>query len=284
MSPKVTNHADPCPGHRGGGAECAPGEPSAVEDESTDLLLDGRLRVVQRRRGYRFSLDALLLAHFALLGPEDDLVDLGTGSGVLALICAARFGCRRVLGIDIQEGLVAMAGRSVQLNGLSERVEIRPGDVRYPESIGPPQSFSAALLNPPYRRLLSGRMNPDPEKAIARHEVAGTAADFIAAAAFLLGPRGRLFAIYPASRMVELLTRMREKRIEPKRVRLVHSRIGGGAEFVLVEGVKGGREGLKVLSPLFVRGRSGGYTRQMAGIFSDLSSSPVRGGGRSPGP
>jgi tRNA1Val (adenine37-N6)-methyltransferase len=251
----------------------------AGDGQTLDSLLNGRLRVIQSERGYRFSLDALLLAHFADLKPADDLIDLGTGSGVLALICATRFGCRQVTGVDIQEGLVAMANRSVLINGLADSVSMRQADLRRPESVGLPQSFTAALMNPPYRRLHSGRMNPDPEKAIARHEVSGTADDFIAAAGFLLKLRGRLFAIYPASRMVGLLARMREGRIEPKRVRMVHSRVGGEAEFVLVEGVKGGREGLKVLPPLFVRAKTGGYTRQMAAIFNALCSSEVPGVG-----
>lgn len=248
-------------------------------EETSDWILGGRLQIIQRRSGYRFSLDPLLLAHFAVLAPEDDLIDLGTGSGVLALILAMRFGCRRVLGVEIQEGLAAMARRSVGLNNLTGHVEIRSGDVRRPDSLYPPRSFTAAVVNSPYRRLKSGRMNPDPEKALARHEIAGTAADFIAAAAYALKPQGRLFAIYPSLRMVELLTRMRENRIEPKRLKMVHSRVGGGAEFVLVEGAMGGREGLKVLPPLFVRGRTGGYTAEMEKIFSDLSSVPAPGAG-----
>ena len=172
-----------------------------------------------------------------------------------------------------------MAKRSVILNGLEGYVEIRRGDVRRPETLCGPQSFSAAVFNPPYRRLRSGRMNPDPEKAVARHEIAGTAGDFLAAAVYALRPDGRAYAIYPAARMVELLSRMRERRIEPKRLRLVHSRPGGSGAFVLLEGVKGGREGLKVLPPLFIHEEPGGYTSEMTEIFRDLSAFPARGGG-----
>lgn len=248
-------------------------------EETVDGILVGRLRIIQRKRGYRFSLDALLIAHFADLRSGDDLIDLGTGSGILALILAQRFRCGRVLGIEIQEDLVATAKRNVALNGLSGEIEIRRGDVRCPETFCGPRSFSAAVFNPPYRRLGSGRMNPDHQKAVARHEVAGTIQDFLTAAAYALRPEGRIYAIYPALRMVDLIAGMRDRRIEPKRVRLVHSRPDGGGEFVLVEGVKGGREGLHLAPPLFIYQESGGYTQEIKQILKDLSVFPARGDG-----
>ena len=247
--------------------------------ETVDGILTDRLRIIQRKRGYRFSLDALLIAHFADLRNGDDLIDLGTGSGIIVLILARRFRCGRVLGIEIQDELVAIAERNVVLNGLAGQIEIRRGDVRCPETLCGPQSFSAAVFNPPYRPLRSGRTNSDPEKAVARHEIEGTIADFLAAAVHALRLEGRVYAIYPAVRMVELIARMRECRIEPKRLRLVHSRLDGVGEFVLVEGVKGGREGLNVAPPLFIYQDAGGYTPEMTEIFRDLSAFPARGGG-----
>lgn len=255
------------------------GDSHAQEGETVDAICGGRLRIIQKKRGYRFSLDALLLAHFANLREGDDLIDLGTGCGVIALILAQRYCCGRVLGIDIQDGLAEMARRTVVLNRLEGQVEIRRADVRCPESLCAPQSFSAAVFNPPYRRLRSGRLNPDSEKAVARHEIVGSAADFLAAAAHALRPDGRVHAIYPASRMVELLSRMRERRIEPKLLRLVHSHRGGPGVFVLLEGVKGGREGLKVLPPLFIYAEAGGYESEITEMFTDLSAFPARGGG-----
>ncbi|MCX5839066.1 MAG: methyltransferase [Deltaproteobacteria bacterium] len=249
------------------------------DGETVDEILGGRLRIIQKKRGYRFSLDALLLAHFAALQEGDDLIDLGTGGGIIALILAQRFRCGRVLGIDIQDELVAIAKRNVVCNGLAGQIEIRRGDVRCPEFFCEPQSFSAAVFNPPYRRRGSGRMNPDPEKAVARHEIAATAADFLAAAVYALRPEGRVFAIYPATRIVLLLARMRDFRIEPKRLRLVHSRPSGSGAFVLVEGVKAGREGLKVLPTLFIHEDQGGYTSEMTAVFRALSVFPARGGG-----
>jgi tRNA1Val (adenine37-N6)-methyltransferase len=260
------------------------GDPKPRCNETVDEILGGRLRIIQRKRGYRFSIDALLLAHFTVLREGDDLIDLGTGGGIIALILARRVHCGRILGIEIQDPLVEIAKQNVMLNGLAGKIEILQGDVRRPESLCEPQSFSAAVFNPPYRKLRSGRMNSDPEKAVSRHEIAGTASDFLGAAVHVLRPEGRAYVIYPASRMVQLLAGMRESGIEPKRLRLVHSRAGGSALFVLAEGVKGGREGLKVLRPLCIHEERGGYTAEMEEIFRALSASPAPGGCGSPWP
>ena len=247
-------------------------------DETVDKILGGRLRIVQKKTGYRFSLDALLLAHFASLSEGDDLIDLGTGSGIVAMILVGRHRCGRVLGIEIQEQLVMMARRSADLNGLDRHVEILQADVRRPETLCPPLSFDAAVFNPPYRRLRSGRMNPDHEKAMARHEIMGSVADFLAAAGYALREGGRVYAIYPATRMVEILLRMRTCRLEPKRLRMVHSRLGGVGKFSLVEGVKGGREELVVLPPLYIYEGENGYSSEMAAISQEFSASPADGG------
>jgi tRNA1Val (adenine37-N6)-methyltransferase len=251
--------------------------------ETVDEILGGRLRIIQKRKGYRFSIDAFLLAGFIRLKEGDDLIDLGTGSGIVPMILASRYRCGRVLGIDIQEESVAMARRSVVLNGLEGRVEIRRGDVRRPEELPcPPASFMAAVFNPPYRRFRSGRINPDSEKAVARHEIEGAVGDFLVAASCLLREGGRAYAIYPATRMVEMISKMRACRIEPKRMRMVHSRPRGEGALILIEGVKGGREGLAVEPPLYIYGEAGGYSEEMTAVFRDLAASPVDGGGRSP--
>lgn len=252
--------------------------PAVESDEQVDSILDGRLRIIQKKTGYRFSLDALLLAYFAALNEGEDLIDLGTGSGIVALILAARYPRGRVLGIEIQEQLATMARRNAALNGLDERVEVRQGDIRRPETLCAPLSFDVAVFNPPYRRLRSGRMNLNQEKAAARHEVMSTAADFLAAAGYALREGGRVYTIYPATRMVEILLRMRGCRIEPKRLRMVHSRPDEAGKFSLVEGVKGGREELVVLPPLYIYEGIKGYSKEMATIFRELSASPAGGG------
>jgi tRNA1(Val) A37 N6-methylase TrmN6 len=241
------------------------------EGETVDELLGGRLKILQKKKGYRFSVDALLLAHFVRLKKGDLIVDLGTGSGIIPIILAQKNECSKIVGLDIQEELVDMARRSLVLNDLQEKVSICHGDIRKIEGLFKPRSFDVSIFNPPYRKVSSGKINPDAEKSVARHEIKGTVHDFLRASAFVLKKSGRAYIIYPATRMVELLARMRKAGVEPKRMRLVHSYDLSRGEFVLVEGVKNGREELEVLPPLIVYAEDGKYTEAMESVFRDLS-------------
>ena len=240
------------------------------DGETADDILDGRFRVIQKRAGYRFSLDALLLAHFVRMKKGDALLDLGTGSAVIPLLLYHRWGCSRVAGIEIQPGLADMARRTLTVNGLSAPIEIVEGDIRSIEQLIAPRSFDAVTFNPPYRKLQSGKINPLPEKAQARHEIHGAVGDFIKAAAYAVRASGRIFLIYPARRLAELISQMRRFQVEPKRLRMVHSRAEMEGDFVLMEGIVAGGEELAVLPPLFIYEEDGVYTPAMQEIFSDL--------------
>jgi tRNA1Val (adenine37-N6)-methyltransferase len=242
-----------------------------MEDETIDEILGGKLRIVQKKKGYRFSLDAFLLAHFIRLKKDDHIIDLGTGSGIIAIIISARKECGRAVGVDIQEELVDMAKRSVEVNALTDKVEMHQGDIRHIEHLLPSLSFDVAIFNPPYRKLKSGRINANNQKSIARHEIKGTLNDFLHASMYVLKKFGRVYLIYPATRMVELLSSMKAIGIEPKRIQIVHSYSVSRGEFVLVEGIKGGREELEVMPPLFVYTEDGDYTDAMSSVFRELS-------------
>lgn len=239
--------------------------------ETIDPILDGKLKIIQKEKGYRFSVDALLLAHFVRLGTKDRLLELGAGSGVISLILARRWRCEGVVGVEIQGDLHEMARRSAALNGLADRVRMVHGDVRDIGRFLAAQSFDVVVFNPPYRKIRSGRLNPDDQKARARHEIAGRIEDFLKAAAWALKTAGRVFAICPASRTAELFDRMRAFRLEPKRVTVVYSYATSEGEFVLAEGRKGGREAVKFLPPLVIYERTGEYSPAMREIFRDLA-------------
>jgi tRNA1Val (adenine37-N6)-methyltransferase len=241
------------------------------DGETADILLSGRLTVFQKATGYRFSIDALLLSHFVRLRKGHRVVDIGTGSGVIALVLACRFPDARITGVEIQKELVDMARRSIEVNRLAGRVEIREGDITKIRADFPPDSFDVAVFNPPYRKLNSGRVNPDPERAIARHEIKGSLGDFMESARVLLKDGGTVYAIYPAKRGTELLFQMRRATLEPKRLRMVHSRLASDGEFILVEGVKRGGEELVIMPPLFIYGDGQGYSREMECIFSEIA-------------
>ena len=238
------------------------------EDETLDSLFEGKLKLFQSRRGYRFSLDALLLAQFMIRRRGEKIADLGTGNGVIALILAFLDSSLRITGVESQPGMVDRARRNVRLNELQQRVTIKEADVGRINKAFRPESFAAVVCNPPYRRMTSGRISTTAERKIARHEITAGLADFLHAGAYLLPIKGRMAVIYPASRMVDVLTSMRDANLEPKRLRMIHSFADANASLVLVESVKGGSCGMSVLSPLIVYQEEKQYSAEVEAMLS----------------
>ena len=254
-------------------------------EETLDELLGGRLKILQKKRGYRFSLDSILLAHFARIEPGMKVVELGLGSGIISLILCYRTACF-LTGVELQEQLAEMAARTFRINRLDKYIKIIPCDLRDVKRVLPAGEFDAAVFNPPYRKKGSGRISANFEKAHARHELSATLADFVAAADYLTRKSGTIFTIYAATRAVELIYRLRESGIEPKRMRMVHSTQLSEAEFILLEAVKGGGEELEIMPPLLVydsgsgnRGERGNYTPEMEKIFSEICLRQSSSGG-----
>ncbi len=241
------------------------------DDETLESLFSGRLRILQKKKGYRYTIDSVLLAHFVEPKKGERILELGVGSGVISLLLAFRNPGLRVTGLELQAELADMAGRSVAMNGFEGRVKMICGDARKAAEFLEARSHDVAIFNPPYRKMGSGQVNPATEKALARHEIAGSIADFLKAASHTLEPGGRVCMIYPCSRMVEAIHRMRAGKMEPKRLRMVHSRPGSRGDFILLEGVKGGGEELAVLPPLFIYKEGEGYSEEMETLFRNLS-------------
>ena len=237
--------------------------------DTLDALLRGKLSIFQGAKGYRVSLDTILLARFVRVRGAQSVLDLGCGNGAIALMLAALHPAARIRGIEIQPQMVERAHRSVSLNHFEQRVDIRQGDVCSIESQFEPESFDLVVSNPPYRAPRSGRVNPDVEKQIARHEVRGRLVDFLRASAYVLRNGGTFAGVFPALRALDLLAGMREHGIEPKRLRWVHSQVDDPATLVLAEGVKSGGVELRVMPPLFIYTKERKYTSELIAILSD---------------
>jgi len=234
----------------GGGS--IPASSLLLPHETLDSLRPGNFQIIQAKRGYRFSLDPVLLCAFARVFTGERVADLGTGSGVVPLLLAGRTGAEKIVGVELQPALADRARRSVLLNRLEGKIDILEEDLRLLKKSLAPQSFDVVVANPPFRPPGAGRRAPVDERAAARHELAGSLFDFLRAAAYLLNNGGRFYIVFLAERLAELLAGMREQRLEPKRLRCVHSRGGEKGNLVLVEGRLGGRAGLAVEPPLFV--------------------------------
>ena len=239
--------------------------PGSNPEETFDTLFGGRLEIRQNKKGYRFSIDALLLARFAEPRLTDRVIDLGTGCGVIPLILVFRRKAEAVVGVEVQPSLAALARQNVSLNHLAAQIEIREEDFRNLPGKG--GVFDCALCNPPYRRAGSGRVNPQEEKALARHEINATLEDVLRAAHHLLKNKGRFYSIYPATRTADLFQGLRRFHLEPKRVQFVHSRDREEARLVLVEALKEGKTQVKILPPFVLYDSEGRYTLQAEEVF-----------------
>ena len=238
-----------------------------MEDETPDVPGAWRLTLHQNPHGYRFALDAFLLADFVPSHTGGPVIELGTGCGIVACLLARRFPASSIVGLELQASLAAVAQRNVMHNGLARQISIVRGDMRGAVSCLAPARFAAVVCNPPYRAVGRGRLNPNAEKAIARHEVAVTLGQVVQTAHRLLKRRGRLALVYHPSRLAELCSRLQAADLNPWRLRFVHPNRHAPATMVLVEGLRGGRDTLEVLPPLVVYQATNIYSAEMQAIF-----------------
>ncbi|WP_310600552.1 methyltransferase [Desulfobulbus sp.] len=238
---------------------------NAVTD---DALFNGKLICRQPRNGYRFSVDAVLAAHFVNPGADRRVLDLGCGCGVIGLILCFRYPDIVVEGLELQESLADLAEANGRSNGVGSRFSVRRGDVRAIAESVSPESVDVVVCNPPYGGRKTGRLNRDSQAASARHEVQGGIEDFVRAAAFAVKNRGQVVFVYPARRCNTLLAAMQAHRLTPKRLLPVYSYSEASqACLVLVEARKNGGEQIDILAPFFIHQHGGGYSPAMRALY-----------------
>ena len=232
-----------------------------------DTFFNGRLHIKQGSSGYRFSIDAIVLASHTDVRAGERLLDLGTGCGIIPLILAYRNPDIRVYGIEIQIELAELAVANVNENSMQDRITVLCRDMRElkPDMIGGP--VDVIVCNPPYRKPNSGRLNPDSQRAVARHEIKVSLTDVLQTVRCMLRTAGRFVTIYTAERAAELLSQMRLDGIEPKFVRVIHSQADADAKLILVAGIKGARPGVKIGPPLIIYNANGQYSAEIEKIF-----------------
>jgi len=237
-----------------------------------DLECNG-LKIIQNPEYYCFSIDAVLLANFAGDMKVDTVIDLGTGTGVIPLLLSAKTRVKKIIGVEIQKPLSDMAERSVKLNGLENRISICNMDLKEaPLNFGP-ESFDAVITNPPYIEKGTGFINKTSSKAIAKHEIKCSLDDVLAAAYKLLKLKGSFYMIHRASRLSEVIAKMKTYKIEPKVLRTIQPAPDKNANLFLVKGTKGGGYGIEVMPPLVVYEKNGQYTKELLQIYGKEESS-----------
>lgn len=240
---------------------------SLKSNERLDDLERNGYQIIQHPGRFCFGMDAVLLTGFAHAGEGDRLLDLGTGTGIIPILMEAKYHCAHLTGLEIQPESADMAARSVELNGLSDRIDIVTGDIKEADILFPSASFDCITCNPPYMIGSHGIQNPDEPKAVARHEILCTFEDVAAQTAKLLKPGGRFFLVHRPFRLAEIITTLIGHKLEPKRMQLVHPYVDKEPNMVLLEAVRGGKSRMRVEKPLIIFSRPGVYMPEIRDIY-----------------
>ncbi len=237
------------------------------EGERIDELQRNGYGIIQDPARFCFGMDAVLLSGFATAKKGERVLDLGTGTGIIPILMEAKTCGESFTGLEIQEESADMARRSVSYNHLEEKVKIVTGDIKDASKLFGASSFHVITTNPPYMIGTHGENSPSQAKAIARHEVLCTLDDVLRESAKLLMPGGRFYMVHRPFRLAEILSKMVEYKIEPKRMRLVYPYIDKEPNMVLIEGLRGGKSRMTVEKPLIVYKEQGVYTDEIYDIY-----------------
>lgn len=238
------------------------------EDERIDDLNIKGYKIIQNKKQFCFGMDAVLLSSFTKVKEKENVLDLGTGNGVIPILLSAKTKGRHFTGLEIQEYNVDMTKRSLSINNLNNEIDIILGDIKEASQIFGLASFDVVTSNPPYMTASHGLVNPDKNKAIARHEILCTLEDLIRETSKLLKPNGRFYLVHRPFRLVEILNTLSGFNLQAKRMRMVHPYIDSEPNMVLIESVKGAKSRIKVEAPLIVYEEKNKYTKEIYDIYS----------------
>lgn len=239
------------------------------ENERIDDLEYKGLKIIQNTEGFCFGIDAVLLSDFAKeIKNNSKVLDLGTGTGILPILLCGKTNLNKIYGIEIQKEVAAMAGRSVKLNNLENRIEIVNKNIKDIENIFEKNFFDAIVTNPPYKKINTGEKNEKENKLISRHEITASLDDFIKISFNLLKDKGSFYMVHRPERLAEIIYKLKQNKLEPKIIKFVYSNIKSEPKLVLIKAVKNAKEFLKIEKPLFVYKEDGNYTDEILKIYN----------------
>lgn len=237
------------------------------EQERIDELQRNGYRIIQNPGRFCFGMDAVLLSGFATARKGEQVLDLGTGTGIIPILMEAKTPADHLTGLELQEDSADMARRSVELNQLSGKIDIITGDIKEADTYFASASFDVITCNPPYMIDHHGLINHDSPKAIARHELKCTLEDVVKSASLLLKTGGHFYLVHRPFRLAEIIVTLTKYRLEPKRMRLVYPFVDKEPNMVLLEAVKGGKPRMTVENPLIVFQKPGVYTPEITELY-----------------
>ncbi len=238
-----------------------------LEMERIDELHRNQYKIIQNPKGFCFGMDAVLLSGFANVYRGEQVLDLGTGTGIIPILLEAKTEGEHFTGLEIQEYSADMARRSVLLNNLQRKVEIVCGDIKEASKRFGRAVFDVVTTNPPYMNEMHGLQNPNTAKAIARHEVLCTLEDVVREAAAVLKPGGRFYMVHRPRRLVEIIGMLSRYQLEVKRMKPVYPSVEKEANMVLLEAVRGGHPLMRMEAPIIIYTEPGVYSKEIYEIY-----------------
>lgn len=239
---------------------------TTVTHDSISLRNAGVVNIVQPERGFRFTLDSLLLADFCRIKPRDCVLEPGAGTGVISILLARKFPGARFVADEFEPQAFKLLCQNIEHNGLVEAITPHDRDLQHLCRSIAPDSFDVLIANPPYTKDGTGRKSPSPERQTARQDQTASLSCWLDLQT-LLKNKGRYFLVFPARRSAELMSFLRDRGLEPKRLRFVHSFQDKPASLVLIEAIKTKGVGLDILPPLIIHEKGGGHTKEMQEIY-----------------
>lgn len=238
------------------------------DNERIDDLQLNNLKIIQNKDGFCFGIDSVLLSDFAKEIPSDsEVLDLGTGTGILGILLCGKTKVSKIYGIDIQEDVCNMASRSIKLNNLENRFEIINKNIKDLKDIFEGNSFHAIVSNPPYKKDNSGLKNESETKLISRHEITASLENFINISSYLLKNNCSLYMVHRPERLSDLFYLLKKYNLEPKKLRLVQSYFDSKPKLILVKATKNAKSFLNIEEPLIIYNRDGSYTNEILQIY-----------------
>ena len=235
-----------------------------------DLEYKG-LKIIQDKEAFCFGIDSILLSEFAKdIKENSEVIDLGTGTGIIATLLCEKTKLKNIIGIEIQTEIAQMAEQSIKLNKLEEKFQIINTDIKNIETMLETQSFDAIVTNPPYKKKQTGLTNKNEKQLISRHETTATLEDFIKISNKMLKDKGNLYMVHRPDRLADLIEILRKSKLEPKKIKFVYPNIEKEPNLVLIKATKNAKPFLKVEKPLYVYQQDGTYTNEILKIYGKI--------------
>ena len=239
------------------------------ENERIDDLEFKNLKIIQNKDGFCFGIDSVLLSDFAKsIKKGTNVLDLGTGTGIISILLCGKTKLSNITGVEIQEEVAEMANRSSKLNNLENKFKVINENILNLKKIYDNQSFDVIVTNPPYKKKDTGIKNENEKKIISRHEITATLEDFIKVSSELLKDKGEFYMVHRPERLVDIFTLMRKFKIEPKVLKMVYSNINKEPKLILIKGIKNAKPFLKIEKNLYIYDDNGNYTDDILEIYN----------------